>query len=267
MLAVEMLGRTISRDILHLTVPPDITSLLDVNFGLGALEYDDLADGVIPLEGVVDILLEGDQLTAAIAAVSCDHYLRSAVGDAVLDALRAEAAKDDAVDGTDPGTCQHGDGSLGDEGHVDKDAVALLDSVTLEDIGKLANLSVELAVGQDLFVSRFTLPDDGGLIGPGCLEMTIQTVLSGIQLPSGEPLGVRELPVENFGPFFQPVEFLGLTCPERVRFIHRLGVKLLVLGHATDPGFLGELSRGLENAVLYLMGFDVLGHGLGDSGC
>jgi hypothetical protein len=35
----------------------------------------------------------------------------------------------------------------------------------------------------------------------------------------------------------------------------------LVLGHAADPGFLGELGGGLEDAVLDEMGLDVFGHG------
>ena len=38
------------------------------------------------------------------------------------------ASEDDGVDGTEPGGGEHGDGRLGDHGHVDDDAVAFGDT-------------------------------------------------------------------------------------------------------------------------------------------
>ena len=250
MLAVEALCRAVGRDILHFTVPPDIAPLLNVNLDFGAAENNDLFDGVIPLESMVDILFERDQLTAAIAAICSNHDLGSAIGKSVLDALCAESSKDDAVNGTDACTRQHGDGGLWNEGHVDEDTVSLLDPVTLEDIGKLADLAVELAVRQHLFISGLPLPNDGCLVGTGGLKVTVETVLSCIDFTSDKPLCVGELPIEHLGPFLRPVQFLCLACPELVRLVHRFGMELLVLGHASDAGFPGKRSRGLKDAIL-----------------
>ena len=229
---------------------------------IGASEDNDLLHRGVPFQGMVDILLKGDELAATVAAVCGDDELRAGVGQTVLDALGAESAEDDAMNGSDPGAGQHRDGGLGDQGHVDKDAVPLLDSVALEHIGKLANLAVKLAVGDDLFVTGLPFPDDGRLVGAGGVEMAVETVLGGIQLSSDKPFGIGKLPVEDLGPFLEPVEFLGLTGPKFIRALHRLGMELPVLGHALDPGFFRKLGGRLENAVLNKMGLDVLGHSM-----
>ena len=165
------------------------------------------------------------------------------------------------MDRADAGAGQHGDRGLGNEGHVEKDTVPLLHAVALEDIGKLADLAVKLAVSQDLFVTRFPLPDDRGLVRTGSLQMAVEAVLGGIHLGPDKPLGIGELPIENLRPFFEPMEFLGLATPELVGLGHRLGMEFFVNRHAADAGFLGEFGRGLENSVLDEMGLNVLGHG------
>ena len=261
MLAVEMLGRAVGGDILHLPVPPDIAPFLDVDVDVRAPEDDDLLDGSVPLQGVIDILLEGNELTAAVATVGRDDHLGPAVGKPVLDALGAEAAEDHAVNRADAGAGQHGDRGLGNEGHVEKDTVPLLHAVALEDICEFADLAVELAVSQNLFVTRFPLPDDRGLVRTRPLQMAIEAVLGGIHLGSDKPLGIGELPIKHLGPFFEPMEFLGLAPPEFVGLGHRLGMEFFVNRHAADAGFLGELSRGLEDTVLDEMGLNVLRHG------
>ena len=44
---------------------------------------------------------------------------------------------------------KHGDGSLGNHGHVDQHHVPFLDTSGLEHIGKEADLAMKLPVGQD----------------------------------------------------------------------------------------------------------------------
>ena len=80
MLAFERVGMTIRRDILEFAVPPDVAARLDMDLEVGAAEDDDALNGVVSLEGMVDVLLEGDDLAAAVASVRGDHYLGTAVG-------------------------------------------------------------------------------------------------------------------------------------------------------------------------------------------
>jgi hypothetical protein len=55
--------------------------------------------------------------------------------------LGGKAAEHHRVDGPDAGAGQHGDGRLGNHGHVDDDPVALFDALVHEDAGELATSS------------------------------------------------------------------------------------------------------------------------------
>ena len=261
MSAVEWLGGAVCGDILLFTMPPDIPARLDVDIEVGASEDDDLVHGLVPLERVIDILFERNNLATAITAVRSNNDLGAAVGNAILDALGAESTEYDGVDGTDPGAGKHRNRRLWDERHVDQDAVSFFDTVPLEDIGELTDLTMELSVSQDALFSWLPLPDDRCLVAARRIEMAVEAVIGGVELPSHEPLGIGDLPIQNLGPFLEPVEFPGLPGPEGVGLADRLGMELLVLGKAADSGLFGKFGRGFENAVFDEMGFDVLGHG------
>ena len=72
---------------------------------------------------------------------------------AVGDRFRREAGEDHRMRGADPGTGQHGDRQFRDHRHVDRDHVALPDPQALQDVGKLADFGVQLAVGQRQLVA------------------------------------------------------------------------------------------------------------------
>ena len=106
----------------------------------GPLDHDDALDGGAPLQGHVGVLLQRDELAAAVVAVGGDEHLAVAVVDPVPERLGAESAEHDAVHRPDAGAGQHGDGQLRDHRHVDGDAVALLHALGLEHVGELADL-------------------------------------------------------------------------------------------------------------------------------
>ena len=122
---------------------------------------------------MIDILLERDNLTATVPTVSGDHDFCPAVGYAILDALGTEAAKDDAVNGTDAGACKHGYRGLRNQWHVDQDTVSIFDTVSFEDIGELADLTMKLSIGQNLFFTRLPFPDDRRLVAAWGVEMAV----------------------------------------------------------------------------------------------
>ena len=86
------------------------------------------------------------------------------VVDAIAQRLGAEAAEHHAVDRADARARQHRDGQLRDERQVDRDAIALLHAERLEDVGELADLAVQIEVGQRPAIARLAFPDERGLV-------------------------------------------------------------------------------------------------------
>ena len=161
-------------------MPPDIAALFDVDIHRGALGNDDAFDLCVSLEGVVDILLESDALTTAVAGVCCDYNFRTAVRQAILDALTAESTEDNRVNRSNAGAGQHRDDSLRNKRHVDQNAVALFDAIALEDISENADFAVELVIGQRAPLTGFAFPNDGRLVAAWSVEMAVEAVFRGV---------------------------------------------------------------------------------------
>ena len=141
------------------------------------------------------------------------------------------------MDGADSGARKHGNRGLGNQRHVNQDAVPLLDAVALENVRKKADLAVQLPVGDHPLLTRLPLPDDRGLVGAGCVKMAVEAVEGSVEFTSDKPLGVGKFPIQYLGPFFRPMKLGGFPAPEIVRTLQGLGVELPVLGKTADPGF------------------------------
>ena len=185
----------------------------------------------------------------------------AAVLQAVLDALRAEAAEHHAVHRADARARQHGDGRLRNHRHVDEHAVAGLDALCLEHIGELAHFHVKLRIGQAARVAGLAFPEDRHLVLAAVREVAVHAVLAHVYFGADEPFRERRLPVEHLGPLLLPVQFARLARPEGVRRVHRLRVQALVLFHAADAGLRLEGIARREDAVFSLEGFEVGAHG------
>ena len=73
------------------------------------------------------------------------------------------------VDRADARAGEHRDRQLGNQRHVDRDAIALLHAERLQDVRELAHLAVQVAVGQRPAVARLPFPDDRRLVAaPRC---------------------------------------------------------------------------------------------------
>src|SRR5262249_33764942 len=94
------------------------------------------------------------------------------------------------------------------------------------------------------------LPDDCGLVLASGLHMTIQAVVGKVQFPTQKPLRPRMLPLENFVPFFKPVQFIGNASPELLRLVDRFAVNALVVFRALDVRASAELFGWLKPALL-----------------
>ena len=92
---------------------------------------------------------------------------------------------------------EHGDGQLRNERKVERDAIAALDAERLEDVGKCADLTIEIPVGQRPPIARLAFPDKCGFVAPSCADVPIEAVDADIELAAGEPLRVRRMPLED----------------------------------------------------------------------
>src|SRR5262249_6786998 len=178
----------------------------------------------------------------------------------------AEAAEDDAVRGADAGTGEHGDGQLGNHRHVQGDAIARLDALTLEDVGGLADLAGQVLVSQDAAVAWLAFPDDGGLVLARPVEVAVDAVVAGVDLAAHEPLRVRFVPDKDLVPAPKPVHGLGLLAPEAFRIILAALPEFFVLGQVLDVRLGGKLGGRREGAGFLQDAGDVRGGGRGHRG-
>ena len=51
---------------------------------------------------------------------------------------------------------------------------------------------------------RFALPDQRRLVGRGRAQMPVQAIITDIQLPTDEPFGIGQFPLQNFFPRLEP---------------------------------------------------------------
>jgi hypothetical protein len=116
---------------------------------------------------------------------------------------------------------------------------------------------VELLVGEGLFVTGFTFPNDGGLVAARAVEMAVEAVLAGIELSTDEPLGVGEFPVQDLLPLFAPDKMRSLASPEFLGVLEGFCVEFFVFGEGFDLCRAGDFFRRFENAGLFLVGFGV----------
>src|SRR5207247_299761 len=122
------------------------------------------------------------------------------------------------------------------------------DAQALEDVGELADLAVQILVGEGTRVARLALPENGGLGAARPVEVAVEAVVTDVELAAVEPAGVRLVPDEHAVPALEPVQRLGLLGPEAFRVGVGALPELLVLGEALDVGPRREVRRRRELA-------------------
>jgi hypothetical protein len=76
--------------------------------------------------------------------------------------------------------------------------------------------SSELLIGKNpVLLERFPLPDEGDFVASPSTQMSVQAVITGIQLSAQEPfhLWLGEIPFQDFIPLLIPVELLCSLTP------------------------------------------------------
>ena len=129
-----------------------------------ALHDDDVLDRGRVLQRFVGDLLQRDDLAAALAAVGGDEQRALRVVDAIAQRLGAEAAEHDGVNRADARAREHRDRELGNQRQVDRDAIAALDAERLQHVRELADLPVQIEVGQRAAIAGLAFPDERRLV-------------------------------------------------------------------------------------------------------
>ena len=229
-LGIHRLRIACQRRVLHQAVIPVVAALLDVNghgAGTALNDYHILDRGRLGDRFVGDLLQRHD-LPAPVSAVGGDEQPRLLVVDAIAERLGAEPAEHHAVDRPDTGACQHRDRELGQERHVDRDAVAFDDPERFQHVRKHRDLTIQIEVSERACVAGLAFPDERGLVAPRSSDMTIETIHAGVQPAANEPLRMRRLPLEHPIPGARPLELAGDAGPEGFRVALGFRVQVVV---------------------------------------
>ncbi len=206
-------------------------------------------DDVLDLRQVAHRLvhrrLQVDRLAAPVRVVAAHHDLRARVLDPAPERLRPHPGVDDAVDRADPGAGQHGDDPLRHQRHVEDDPVALLHAQPTERVGEPVHLAVQPVVRERPLLAVLAHPDHRRLVPARAVDVTVDAVQRGVQLPAHEPAVLRRVEVQHVVVRLDPVERLGLLGPER----RRIRGRRLSLGLVVDGRLVREPLRRLDGGL------------------
>ena len=224
----------------HQVVPVHVAPGDHLRLGLGPL-HDDAFFRLVPrqLDGPVEQRLVFDDAVDLDAAGRRNDRLRLGVVDARRQFVAGEPAEDDRMHGADAGARQHGDHRLGHHGHIDDDPVALADSQAGEAAGEPGDDIAEfpVGIGPDRVAGDRAVVDEGRLIGPAAVHVTVERVVARVEDSAREPAVERRIGVvEDLVPLLHPVDVLGHLAPEAVGVAEGSGMGLFVaVGHGLLP--------------------------------
>ena len=159
---------------------------------------------------------------------------------------------------TDPRAGQHRNGSFRNHRHVKGNQIALADPHGLEGIGGLADLRMQLPIGETPHVAWFTFPDQCRFIRPRTIKMTVEAVVGEVGGSSFEPTGKWSIrPVENGMKRLKPMQLAtGRITPELIGVTLRSIREGPVGLKAADSGLSSNVGRRIEHPLLLQHAFD-----------
>lgn len=113
-------------------------------------------------------------------------------------------------------------------------------------------------LGLSVFTDGFGFPDEGWFFGVVAQGVAVDAVEAEVELAVNEPLGYREIPVEDFGPGLEPAKIAGGLGPEGFGIGDGAVVEGFVFGEGLDVRGRGEFRRRRKDAVFAKDGVEVL---------
>ena len=114
----------------------------------------------------------------------------SGIDNAFLHALRGKAAKHHRMNGADACAGLHGNHGLDRHWHVNEDAIAFIDAAAFQAVGHFADAGIQITIVDFCQLSVVGLEDDRRLLRLR-LQMTVETVVGGVDAAVGKPLEER----------------------------------------------------------------------------
>ena len=192
------------------------------------------------LNGDVGIAFVVDPFAVAVVAVRVNKNAAAGIGGAEAAGFAAEAAEDDRVDDAEAGASEHGDGQLGNHGHVNGDAVAGFEAAKItEHGGGFVYANVEFTIGEHLcgFVLGLGYEDKCGFVFV-LSQMAVNAVVRGVEFASDEPFPEwRVRGIESLAPLFIPVKQVGVVVE---------AARKILFGEFLYKGRIGEIRLRLK---------------------
>ena len=163
-LRLHRLGRTMRGHSLCGFIQPHISPGPPADVSASMSDDDHGLDATRLFDSRVDVSLERHLAATAKALVRSNDNFGFGVRDTAREGVWRKAAEHDRMDRAYASASEHRVGRLGNHGQVDRDAVALLDSVTFQHVGEMPDLTGQLRV-RDVLGLRgvVAFPDDRGL--------------------------------------------------------------------------------------------------------
>ncbi len=237
-LGVHLRWRALGAGGAECVVPPDVAPRLHDDCAAGAPHHQHVLDARRLRNRRVGVCLHRDiGLGTAHAGVLRDNQLALGIVDARDQAVGRERAEDDGMHRTNPRARQHRNRQFRDHLQVDADAVALADAERLQRIGGLLHFGVQFRVGEALaLVGVVALPDDGDRVAVPRLDVAVDAVVAGVELPALEPCdsGRAVVAVAYAVPLARPADALRFPGPESFGVGDRAVVELLIFRKARN---------------------------------
>ena len=153
--------------------------------------------GTVLEQGLIHVGLEWNRLAATATGIGGDHHPGAAIGNTTGQGIRGKTGKHHGMNSANAGAGKHGENGLRDHRHIDHHPVAFADTLSLERIGKLADMQVQGLVG-DLparlagFI-RFPIQGDRIAIAS---QVTVDAVAAGVQFAVMKPANMDIIRVE-----------------------------------------------------------------------
>lgn len=181
------------------------------------------------INGGVQQRLIGDGATGLQSTGSGDNQLGAGIVNTCGKFLRRKSAEDNRMDRAEPRTGEHGDNSLRHHRHIDDDAVALHNAVTLKNTGEGRHFVEQFRIGE-----MFDLAHHGAVIDERVLiaatggNMTVKRVPARVAGGTGEP---AVCPVDGRGGR-HPVNVAGGVRPELMRIVFPFCISVAIKPHS-----------------------------------
>ena len=164
------------------------------------------------------------------------------------------------MNGTNARAGKHREDGFGHHGHIDDDSIAGVDAEVNEHAGRPLDLVLEIGIGVCLLFTRCrTVVDQRVLVGAPALDVTVDSVVAGVEAPALVPAIERRIArIEHLFCGLIPVDPRSSFAPEFLRVFEgrsapvgqRPGHRILISGAegVFDPKFntFSESLSGLE---------------------